>query len=406
MPAHMMIRLPPELQENIIDILSWDKESLLTTSLVCKHWRYRTYAHAFVSITLSTHTVDAFRSFLDSSFSRSVMFSRVRRLRILGTYLANRPWTTKRLESLLAILSYLASQRVLSLLSIEHFSWSLLGLEVISCLGRIARMITSLEMEDVRFPHARDYSEFLGACLPLRSITLRSVEFLDGEVVLQEDMESSSDMISLDSLDELQSQIQCGLELRSSEPALEKRLNCLFSEKLSKQASWEITRLGARTSLTEGNASCLLRSLGPLLTRLTIVSRQHVLSDRTISSLDISNNTSIQYLSFFSPDRVFGMISWLLPILKQVTTTNLQILEIAFAASRQFYIDQRLLPHISRELDRVEFAQLKIIHFLVNSRNARGDVRLESSIVEHVRRTLASWDQRGVLRFTFFEMPL
>jgi hypothetical protein len=131
-----------------------------------------------------------------------------------------------------------------------------------------------------------------------------------------------------------------------------------------------------------------------------------ILSDRVISSLDISSNTSIQYLSFFSPDRVFGMISWLLPILKQVTTTKLQVLEIAFAASRQFYIDQRLLPHIGRELERAEFAQLKMIHFLVNRRNARGDVGLESSIVEHVRKTLAYWDRKGVLRFTFFEVPL
>ncbi|THU98374.1 hypothetical protein K435DRAFT_31774 [Dendrothele bispora CBS 962.96] len=396
-------RLPTELQEYVIDLLSGTRENLLTTSLVSKHWRYHSYGYLFPSVTLDGRSVEAFRSFLDMSFSRSVIFSRVRRVRIIGGYSLDSSWTASRRQDLRAILSYLTSKQLqnLSNLSMEALNWSQLGSEVIFYLTKLAPMITSLELQNVQFPHARSYSDFVGAFVSLRTFGFSNVECAQGEIILVRPNQGVLLSRHTVTSESEQTRIKCSLVLRSSEEALEKNLSCLYSEVLPQETSREITKLGTQTSLMKGNASFLLKSLGPLLTRLQIASRQNIFSDQIIASLDISNNTSLQYLSFYSPDRVFGMISWLLPILRQVTACNLRVLEIVFASSHQFHLDQRLLRFIGKELERPQFSQLEIIHFLVNRIRGRCDAVLENNIVKHVKETLSDWNKKGVLRVNF-----
>ncbi|KAK7442507.1 hypothetical protein VKT23_016105 [Stygiomarasmius scandens] len=411
-------RLPPELQEHIIDLLGRAKEDLLAASLVCKHWRYRSYAYIFLSITLNSCSVDAFGSFLDISFSRSVIFSRVRRVRILGVggRFPAVPWTAFRRKTLHAILSYLVSEQRMSCLVMEDINWSHLDTEVILTLAELGPMVASIELQNVYFPDIRSYCDFIGAFESLRTFGFRNIECAHGEVVLSQtqgsfnssdpasDPEQRTTVLLKPPEQFIQARIDCSLTLRNCERGLEKKLSCLFSDSLSREASWEITRLGTQTSLVAGHAPSLLKSLGPFLKRLQIISQHNVLSDRTITALDISSNTSLQYLSFYSPDRVFGMISWLHPILRQITGYSLRILEVAFASSRQFHLDQRLLRFVGRELERPQFSQLKIIHFWVNRMHSRYDVALENNIVKYVKETLSNWSEKGVLRFTFTEL--
>lgn len=125
-----------------------------------------------------------------------------------------------------------------------------------------------------------------------------------------------------------------------------------------------------------------------------------VSSDDIIASLDLSYCTSLRHLNLYCPGRVLGLISWLPTILNKINSPELRTIEISFASSRQFHLDEPYLKYLASILSKPQFKGLELIHLVAV--NGRCDAQKTAGVVAKcVRTVLGPWEQKGVLKFSF-----
>ncbi|KAJ3715230.1 hypothetical protein DFJ43DRAFT_849246 [Lentinula guzmanii] len=381
-------RLPLELQDMIIEsILDLDRSYLSLASLVCRDWRNRSYERGFSSIYFSSHSIPVFASFLENPFSRPAIFTRVRRLRILGggeTFI----WSTSLLGDLVKLVHHLAQIGRISVLTLDNLNWAVLDPALAAMLTDF-RATERLYMHRIYFAHLGQFSDFVARFRFLRAFDLQSVEFAA----------RSGWNIHLPLLTPYEFG-HC-VSLDANNMTLSKRLTWFYPKCISLEQQRLSTVHGAQIFCDSSTGSDLLRNLGPLLTRLDIIS-ESIAADENIASLDISTNFSIRHLHLASPARVLSMISWLPSLLARVKSLNLRTLHVSFAQSRQFHLDRSFLKHIAGILAEPQYQELEVIEFIASSaRCGRLEDSVKTDIIRCIRSCLPSWDKRGILAFTF-----
>ncbi|KAF9072546.1 hypothetical protein BDP27DRAFT_1320131 [Rhodocollybia butyracea] len=385
------ICLPSELQYLIIEsMIDIDRGCLWATSFVCKDWRVCSYQRAFTTVFLSRRSIPALASFLENTFSRLAIFSGIRRIHILGDGETFHSSQGQR-NGLLKILRYLAQIGNISDLVVENFDWAVLdpaiavSLELLKPIGR-------LSIHRAFFTNFFQFSDFVARFYSLRAFDFQSIECsaphwdtgLSGKSCARDDSG------------------QCSVSFYGASRMLDKKLTWVYSKYASQEAKQMLSFYGAQTSCNSTDASGLLRTLGPLLRRLEIVSPENAVADAIIASLDVSMNSSLQYLHLSSPNRVITLISWLPSILLKITSSNLKRLHISFSQTRQIHLDRPFLKEVAKILERPQFQELELIEFNITG---SGRVNLEGvakgKIIDCIRSCLPSWDKRGILAFAF-----
>jgi hypothetical protein len=357
---------------------------------------------------LNHRSIPALASFLDNTFSRLAIFSRIRRVHIVGdgeTFHSNQGQR----NSLLNILRYLAQIGNISDLVVENFDWAALDPAIAVSLESL-KPIGRLSILRAFFTNFLQFSDFVARFYSLRAFDFQSIECS----VPHWDTGQSGKSYRQDDSG------QCSVTFYGASRTLDKKLTWVYSKCASQEAKQMLSFYGAQTSCYSADASGLLRMLGPLLRRLEIVSpgdwllgRFHVFdanlllpenadADAIIASLDVSMNSSLQYLHLSSPNRVITSISWLPSILLKITSSNLKRLHISFSQTRQFHLDRPFLKQVAQILERPQFQELELIEFNITG---SGRVNLEGvakgKIVDCIRSCLPSWDERGILAFAF-----
>ncbi|KAG7444639.1 uncharacterized protein BT62DRAFT_217402 [Guyanagaster necrorhizus] len=387
-PKRLTAVLPLELQEEIIDELSADLQNLKKCSFVCKRWRSRTYFHAFSSIRLQHTSVETFSSFRDNPFSFFTIYPRARRIRIVGSHQHHDgvSWNSSQLEALAGALQGLKDIGNASVLILENTNWEALAGSPIPSLMLSLDTISSLELSYVTFPQYTHFSELVAGFTALRHVVFQDIEFGDSQPVLQRLL---AETIMMD--DE-----KCALSFRGAGTFLRKSLHWVCH---SPKTGDELTsKVGVHVSRYT-DPSVILRLLGSSLNYLEIVSLADTSSDTIISTVDLSSNTSLRRLSLSSPFRVLSLNPWLNHVLLQITSPCLRVLDIAFAASRQFHLDEPFLKYLDKLLASPQFAELQLIQLIVVNGRLYPDLRL--SMDSCVRSAMPSWDKKGVLRVSF-----
>ncbi|TFK34524.1 hypothetical protein BDQ12DRAFT_726752 [Crucibulum laeve] len=151
------------------------------------------------------------------------------------------------------------------------------------------------------------------------------------------------------------------------------------------------------------NIPSFVQALGPSLHHLEIASQFHDMdSNDAFATLDLSSATSLKHFCAGSSTRVLSLIPWVLRIISQLPESSpptLKILQIAFASSRQFFLDLPFLRCLSSILARPGFSKLEIIHFVAFSNVP--DEETKHEVISTISTTLEEWNSKGVLRFTF-----
>ncbi|KIK60140.1 hypothetical protein GYMLUDRAFT_43896 [Collybiopsis luxurians FD-317 M1] len=264
--------LPSELQDIIIQqILYLDRSSLPITSLVCKDWRHRSYERAFSTVSLRSRSIPVFASFLDNAFSRPAIFSRIRRIRIIGDdstplETISTSWSPIQLGALSRLVHHLAELGRISGLALDNFSWAVLDPAMTASLARLNH-IECLSMHRIHLTHSRQLSDFVAKFCSLRVFDFQSIEC---------SVKSSSDSRHRYQKGEFlapEELAQCCLSLYGSNRwMLEKNLTWIYSECIPHEVGRMVSSFGVQTSYNSSDVSDLLRSLGKLLTRLEIYS--------------------------------------------------------------------------------------------------------------------------------------
>lgn len=78
---------------------------------------------------------------------------------------------------------------------------------------------------------------------------------------------------------------------------------------------------------------------------------------------------------------------------------TIRTLQLAFASSRQFHLDQPYLRCLAKVLSKSMFSALKTIHIVAFSQTV--DSSLDITVMSSVTEALDYWHQRDALRFTF-----
>ncbi|KAK1219463.1 hypothetical protein PQX77_017835 [Marasmius sp. AFHP31] len=359
--------IPTEIQEIIIDKLLEDRPSVTKASLVCKHWRLRVHRAAFSSITLNRRSIPIFKSFLDSTFSQSPVYTAIRHVSIIGPATS---WDTETIGAVISILSFIRNLRNVSSLTLRTIEWDTFGLQTEPLLSSM-QSIRSLAIVDVLFTDCSQISGLVGKFESLARLHFQDIRFLSLTGWNNPSGFSFDDGTYTGSL-----------SLRCYGTSFHKALTWLGTGvRLPTVALPTLTHFGAHTSMS-GDASPLLRRVGSMLDVLEIrTTADAVLPDSILQSLDISQNTALSGLNFLSPDRVLGTMSWL-PIMLENAPCSLRSIEIAFAASRQFPLDLLILNHIVKILDAHKFHDLQLVHFRIA--NSRPDPDLDQMIKEYI----------------------
>ncbi|KAK0472012.1 hypothetical protein IW261DRAFT_1571258 [Armillaria novae-zelandiae] len=380
--------LPLELQEEIIDELSADIKNLKKCSFVCKRWRSRTHFHAFSSIRLQHTSVETFSSFRDNPFSFFTIYPRARRIRVVGSHQHHDAisWNSSQLRALARALQGLRDVGNASVLVLENLNWEALAGSPIPSLMLSLDSVSSLELSSVTFPRHLQFAELVAGFTALRHVVFQDIEFGDPQPVLERLL---ADKIMMD--DE-----KSALSLRGAGTFLRKSLHWACHS--PKRGEALTTIIGAHVSRYT-DPSAILRSLGSSLNYLEIVSLADISSDTIISTVDLSSNTSLRRLSLSSPFRVLSLIPWLNHVLLQISSPCLRVLDIAFAASRQFHLDEPFLKYLDKVLSSPQFTELQLIQLIVVNGRLYPDLHL--GMDSCVRSAMPSWDRKGVLRVSF-----
>ena len=166
--------IPTEIQEIIIDKLLEDRSYISRASLVCKHWRLRVHRAAFSSITLSRTSIPIFKSFLDSTFSQSPIFTAIRHVSILGPTIS---WSPETIEAMTSILSFITNLRHIYSLTLRTIEWGAFGVQTESILSTM-QSIRSLAIVDVLFTSWGQISGLVGKFESLAQLHFQDIRFL------------------------------------------------------------------------------------------------------------------------------------------------------------------------------------------------------------------------------------
>ncbi|KAJ3930347.1 MAG: hypothetical protein NXY57DRAFT_317867 [Lentinula lateritia] len=382
------VSLPSELQDMIIErMLDLDNAYLLLASLVCRDWRYYSYQQVFSSICFDSHSIPVFASFLDNPFSRTAIFPRVRRLRILGNGKASL-WTSTLLIDLVKLLHHLVQIGRISDLVLDNLTWAVLDPALAPILTDFLS-IERLSMRRICFAQLGQFSDFVAGFRLMRSFDLESIE-CPPLVGWNHPLPSLAPY-----------ELGHCVSLERSNATSSAKLTWVYPKCISREERSVSSIHGAQIFCISPTSSDLLRSLGPLLARLHIIS-ENITADEDIASLDISMNPSIRHLHLSSPTRVLSMISWLPPLLARVKGSNLKTLHMSFAQSRQFHLDRPFLKHIAGILDKPQYQGLEMIEFIASSASCgRLEDDVKQDIISCIRSCLPYWERKGILAFNF-----
>ncbi|KAE9390611.1 hypothetical protein BT96DRAFT_925797 [Gymnopus androsaceus JB14] len=399
MTQPVSIWLPPELQDMIIEMtldINLNRSCLLSTSLVCSYWRQRTYERAFSSLCFSYRSIPAFASFLDNPFSRPAIFSRARRIRIIGSGETFRRNTGQVQSALTRLLQHLAKIGKISTLALDNLRWTVIDPAIVSCLTKF-KTVESLSMHHIHFAEYSQFSDFVANFPSLRAFEFQNIECSGGNA-RWDGCQVQRELCTSDETG------QCAVTLDGNGQMLVKQLTWMYSRYITQELRRSVSFYGAQTSYISNDVPGLLRSLGPLLTQLEIISPENPMDDPAIAFLDISANSLLQHLHLSSPNRVISMVSWLPSLLGKIKNCKLRTLHVSFAQSRQFHLDRPFLKHLGRILEGPSFQELELIEFTASSTRS-GGIELEDAvkrtIMDCIRSSLPSWDRRGVLELVF-----
>jgi hypothetical protein len=115
--------------------------------------------------------------------------------------------------------------------------------------------------------------------------------------------------------------------------------------------------------------------------------------------INLHNATHLRFLSLGFPDRVLGVMPWILRILHYLQGYSLRGLRLSFSASQQFTLDVPFLKLLHQTLERPQFQELQILQFFTF--NTFGDKDVAKLVVKHVSESLSRWHEEGKLRFAF-----
>ncbi|KAJ4480267.1 hypothetical protein J3R30DRAFT_2602402 [Lentinula aciculospora] len=283
---------------------------------------------------------------------------------------------------------YSATIGRISELTLDNLNWDILDPALAAILTGFWE-IEHLSMHHLYFAHLGQFSDFVAKFRLLRTLDLQSIEC------------SVREKWNVSFRSNTSYKLSHRVSLDGTGAIFSKKLTWIYPKCISQEQRHNYSICGAQVFCNSPTSSDLLRSLGPLLSRLDITSSENISADSNITSLDISGNSSIRHLHLSSPARVLSLISWLPALLARVKSSELRTLHVSFAQSRQYHLDRPFLKHIAGILDEPQYQGLELIEFIASSPSCgRLEDAVKNEIIACIRSCLPSWDERGLLAFT------
>ncbi|KAJ6478963.1 hypothetical protein C8R45DRAFT_1216339 [Mycena sanguinolenta] len=174
-------RLPPEIQEIIMDLLCDDKDFLRACSLVDQAWLHLSRRHLFASVHLLMDRCESFRHLCHSP--RGTVLPYISTLNISSPKDAD--YMKESASFFLDLVPYLPSLPALTSLKITSLSWQNASEQCLSSLARCFSDLTELCIHLVEFSHSQQVLELVSCFRMLETISI-------GATFATEDRVSSS----------------------------------------------------------------------------------------------------------------------------------------------------------------------------------------------------------------------
>ncbi|KAJ7911628.1 hypothetical protein B0H13DRAFT_567843 [Mycena leptocephala] len=174
-------RLPPEIQEIIVDLLFDDKDALRTCSLVHQAWLHLSRRHLFAFVHLRENRCESFRHLCQ--FPRGNVAPYISTLSISSPNDAD--YINESASFFLDLVPYLPSLPALTSLEISSLSWQNASQQCLSSMARCFSNLTELCIHLVEFSHSQQVLDLLSCFQMLETISI-------GATFATEDQASSS----------------------------------------------------------------------------------------------------------------------------------------------------------------------------------------------------------------------
>lgn len=174
-------RIPPEIQQMIVDLLSDDKDALRTCSLVDQAWLHLSRRHLFASVHLLKDRCESFRHLCHSP--RGTVAPYISAISISSPKDAD--YMNESASFFLDLVPYLPPLPAVTSLEISSLSWQDASQQCLSFMARCFSNLTELCIHLVEFRHSQQVLDLLSCFQMLEKISI-------GATFATEDQASSS----------------------------------------------------------------------------------------------------------------------------------------------------------------------------------------------------------------------